>query len=129
MCSHNLISEKEVEYFTYNFMKLDFLPKINKRLSAFLGRPVISNCGTPTEKVSEYLDYILKLIMQDRWSYIEDPGDFLKEIKNIGKIPEGALLVTADVFGLYPVYFMGLASKHFEKDSTKGINIRYLVRI
>ena len=109
MCSHNLISEKEVEYFTYNFMKLDFLPKINKRLSAFLGRPVISDCGTTTEKVSEYLDYILKLIMQDRWSYIEDPGDFLKEIKNIGKIPEGALLVTADVFGLYPVYVMGLA--------------------
>ena len=115
MCSHNVISEKEVEYFTYSFKKatnlrkLYFLPKINKRLSAFLGRPVISNCGTPTEKVSEYLDYILKLIMQDRWSNIKNSGDFLKEIKNIGKIPEGALLVTADVFGLYPVYIMGLA--------------------
>ena len=24
------------------------------------GRPVISNCGTPTEKISEYLDHILK---------------------------------------------------------------------
>ena len=40
--------------------------------------------------------------MQDRWSYIKDSGDFLKKIKSIGKIPEGAILVTADVIGLYP---------------------------
>ena len=71
LCSHKLISEKELKYFTYNFKKatnlgkLYFLPKIHKRLSAVPGRPVISNCGTPTEKVSEYLDYILKPIMQD----------------------------------------------------------------
>ena len=62
----------------------------------------MSSCGTPTEKVSEYLDYILKPIMQDSWSYIKDSGDFLKKIKSIGKIPEGAILVTADVIGLYP---------------------------
>ena len=40
--------------------------------------------------------------MQDSWSYIKDSGDFLKKIKSIGKIPEGAILVTADVIGLYP---------------------------
>ena len=60
-------------------------------------------------KVSEYLDHILKSIMEQKWSYIKDSGDFLKEIKRIGKIPEGALLVTVDVSGLYPVYLMGLA--------------------
>ena len=103
------------KYFPYNFKKatnlgkLNFLPKIHKRLSAFSGRPVISNCGSPTEKVTEYVDYIFKPIMQDRWSYIKDSGDFIKEIKNIGKIPEGSFLVTADVIGLYPVYLMGLA--------------------
>ena len=47
--------------------------------------------------------------MQDRWSYIKDSSDFLKEIKNIGKIPEGAVSVTADVFGLYSVYLMRMA--------------------
>ena len=110
-----MISEKELKYFTYNFKKatnlgkLYFLPRTHKRLSAVPGRPVISNCGTPTEKVSEYLDYILKPIMQDRWSYIKDSSDFLKEIKNIGKIPELAVSVTADVFGLYSVYLMRLA--------------------
>ena len=40
--------------------------------------------------------------MQDGCSYIRDFGDLLKEIKNIGKIPEGAILVTVDVVGLYP---------------------------
>ena len=65
------------------------------------GRPVIFNCGTPTEKVSEYLDFLLKPVMQDGWSYIKDTGDFQK-IKRLGKIPEGAILVTADVVGPYP---------------------------
>ena len=41
------------------------------------------------EKVTEYVDYTFKPIMQDRWSYIKDSGDFIKEIKNTGKIPEG----------------------------------------
>ena len=108
MCSHKLISEKELKYFPYNFKKATnlgisyFLPKIQKRLSAVLGRPLISNCSTPTEKVSEYLDYILKPIMQDSWSYMEDSSDFLKKVKNSGKNPEGTILVTADVIKLYP---------------------------
>ena len=86
LCSHKLISEKELKYFTYNFKKatnlgkLYFLPKIHKRLSAVPGRPVISNCGIPKEKVFEYLYYILKPIIQDNWSYIKDSGDYLKKI-------------------------------------------------
>ena len=32
------------------------LPKIHKRLYDVPGRPVISNCGTPTEKTLELLD-------------------------------------------------------------------------
>ena len=79
-----------------------FLPKINKRLSSVPGRPVISNSGTPTEKVSEYLDHILKLATQEIWSYIKDSRDFLKKVKHLEQIPDGAILVTADVVGLYP---------------------------
>ena len=37
-------------------------PKYNLR--NVLGRPVISSCGTPTEKVSEFLDHHLKRVMQ-----------------------------------------------------------------
>ena len=55
LCSHKLISEKDLKYFTYNFKKttnlrkLYFLPKTRKRLSAVSGRTVISNCGTFSE--------------------------------------------------------------------------------
>ena len=63
---------------------------------------MISKCGTPTEKVSEFLDYHLKPVMQSGRSYIKDSGDFLKKMKNLGSLPENAILVTGDVFGLYP---------------------------
>ena len=80
LCSHQLISEKAT-----NLGKLYFLPKIHKPLSAAPGRPVISNCGKPTAKVSEYLDNILKPTMQNSWSYIKDSGDFLKKLKILVK--------------------------------------------
>ena len=35
-------------------------------------------------------------------SYIKDSGDFIKKLKNINHIPHDAIMVTADVFGLYP---------------------------
>ena len=66
------------------------------------GRPVISYYGTPTEKISEFLDTQLKPIMQKSWSYIKDSGDFIRKIKNLTDIPEGAILVTVDVVSLYP---------------------------
>ena len=66
------------------------------------GRSVIFNCGNLTEKCSEFLDYHLKPVMQNSWSYLKDSGDFLKKMKNISSIPEDTILVTADVVGLYP---------------------------
>ena len=102
------ITDKELKYFLYNYKnstnlgKLYLLPKIHKRLSNVPGRPVISNCGTPTEKTSEFLDHHLKPIMQKGKSYIRDSGDFIGKIKILTSIPSGPLLVTADVVGLYP---------------------------
>ena len=121
MCNHKLISEKELKYFTYNFKKatnlekLYCLPKRHKHLSAVPGRPVISNCGTTTEKAVEYLDYMLKPIMQESWSYIKYSGDFPKKIKNIGKIPERTILVTADVIALSPSISHGARLEALQK--------------
>ena len=53
--------------------------------------------------------------MQESWSYIKDSGDFLKKIKNIGKIPEGAILVSADVIGLYPSISHGAGLEALQK--------------
>ena len=85
-----------------NLGKLSQLPKIHKRLENVPGTPVISICGMPNEKVSEFLDYHLKSLMQNGQSYIKDSGDFSKKIKNLGSLPENVILITADVVGLYP---------------------------
>ena len=82
--------------------KLYVLPKIHKRLFNVPGRPVISYCGTPTKKASEFLDHHLKPVMQKGKSYIKKTNDFINKIRDISSIPEGSLLVTADVVGLYP---------------------------
>ena len=76
-------------------------PKIHKRLDNVPGRPVISNCGTPTEKASEILDNHLKPVMQNSWSHSRDSGDFIDKIKRIKSIWKDAILVTTDVVGLY----------------------------
>ena len=103
-----VILEKELKYFSFeykkatNLGKLYLLPKIHKRLKNVPGRPVISNCGKPTEKTSEFLDHHVKPVRQSSWSYIKGSGDFLKKTKNVGNIPENAILLTSDVVGLYP---------------------------
>ena len=78
-------------------------------------RPVISKCGTPTEKVSEFLDGQLKLVMQSTRSYIKDSGDFSKKIKNICTIPKDSILVTANVASLYPRILHEAGLKVLEK--------------
>ena len=40
--------------------------------------------------------------MQESWSYIKDSNDFIKKAKSLKNIPQDALLVKADVVGLYP---------------------------
>ena len=116
---------------TTNLGKLYLLPKIHKRLHNVPGRPVISNCGTPTEKASEFLDFHLKPLMQSGWSYIRDSGDFIDKMKRIGKVPEGSVLVTADVIALYPRIphkerILALKSKLEEQTSSKFPQIIWL---
>ena len=65
-------------------------------------RIIILDCAMLTEKVSEYLDYHLKPVMQNGKSYIRDSGHFLEKIKNVNNLPQNAIPVTADVVGLYP---------------------------
>ena len=92
------MSSKEYRYFTYGFKKSTnlgktyFLPKIRNKLDNVLGRLVISNCGTPTEKASEFLDHHLKPLIQSAKSYVKDISDFLRKIKELGKVRDGTSL-------------------------------------
>ena len=59
-----------MKYFLYDYKNatnlgtLYILSKIHKRLFTLPGYPVISNCGTLTEKASEFLDHHLKPVIQ-----------------------------------------------------------------
>ena len=83
------------------FARFYLLPKIRKRLH-LPGRPVISNCGYYAENISSFLDYHLQPLAQKVKSYIKDTNHFLNRLRSLGKLPQGAILCTADVVGLYP---------------------------
>ena len=133
------ITDKQLKYFLYNYKnatnlgKLYLLPKIHIRLSNVPRRPVISNCGTPIERASEFLDHHLKPVMQNGKSYIRDSSDFISKIKDLNNIPQGALLVTADVVELYPSipHDLGLTSSRevLEKRKLKPVSTDDLVRM
>ena len=40
--------------------------------------------------------------MQNGWPYIKDSGNFIKKRMHLRNIPDNALLLTADVVGIYP---------------------------
>ena len=78
------------------------LLKILKRLYDVQGRPAISNCSTPIEKIPEFLDDQLKPIMREGMSYIKNSNNFAHKIRDLKDIPNDPLLVTEDAVGLYP---------------------------
>ena len=83
-------------------MPICLLSKIYKRLEYVPIYAFISDCGTPTEKVSEFLDHRVKPTMQSVKSYIKDTSNFLMTLNKLGKLPANAISVTTDVAGLYP---------------------------
>ena len=79
------------------------LPKIHERIVNVPGRPVISNCGTLTEKASEFLGHHLQPIMKSSTSgTLRTLITFCRNLKNFKKVPDNAILVTADLIALYP---------------------------
>lgn len=83
------------------------LPKIHKDQDKWTipgkmppGRPIVSDCGSESYHVSEYIDYHLKPIADKHPSYIKDTYDFLAKIADI-KVPKNALLITLDIESLY----------------------------
>ena len=75
------------------------LPKIHKQGNP--GRPIISSNSHPTERISEFVDYHLKPLVQNLPSYIKDTTHFLLQLEKLAPLPENALLVTLDVSSLY----------------------------
>ena len=108
------------------FARFYLLPKIHKRLHDVPGRSVISNCSFYTENISSFLDYtICKHLLRGLNFILRTLIIFQNKIKKIAKLPEGKILCTMDVVGLYPniPHGEGLASlyKFLESRDNKQI--------
>ena len=77
---------------------LYLLPKIHKANNP--GRPIISACGGPTEKISAFVDHTLKPLVQRLPSHVKDTAHFLNLLNTI-TVPPHHILMTIDVSSLY----------------------------
>ena len=99
------LSNDTLNYFLVGdpkFARFCLLPGIHKRLHNVPSRPVISNCGFYAENISSFLHHHLQLIAQKVNPFIKDTNHFLRKIKSLDQLPEGAILCTIDVVGPYP---------------------------
>ena len=87
--------------------RLYLLPKIHKEPEKWTvkgkmppGRPIISDCGSESYGVSEFIDYYLASIGKTHPSYLKDTPHFLEELKK-NRAPHDVLLITIDVDSLY----------------------------
>ena len=102
MREKGLISDKNFEHLNpANCTEARFymLPKIHKK--SVPGRPICSSVNHPTSRISKLVDEHIKNYVPKTNSYIRDTQDFIKKIKALGPIPEGAILCTLDVSSLY----------------------------
>ena len=79
------------------------LPKVHKtppENSKFSGRPIISGNGSPTEKISEFVDYFLLPIVQRQQTYVKDTNHIIELLEET-KLPDNILLATMDVVSMY----------------------------
>lgn len=82
------------------------LPKIHKPLDRWPqtdmpeGRPIVSDCGSESYRVSQFIDSHVRPISFMHFSYIKDTYDFISKIRG-RVVPRNAILVTGDVTALY----------------------------
>ena len=103
--SKGIISKENYKYLNakdYKLGRFYLLLKIHKRLVDVPGQPAVSNCGTATEKLSEFVDFNLQPLVKMLPQVLKDMADFLLRLEALGDVPEGAILSSMDVVGLYP---------------------------
>jgi hypothetical protein len=83
------------------------LPKIHKPREKWPqpdrmpeGRPIVSDCGSESYRVAQYIDHVLRPISCVHRSYLKDTYDFLDKVRG-QRVPADAILVTGDVTALY----------------------------
>ena len=104
----NLFLSKEISEKTFKFLSKGvhrtsifyMLPKIHKNKLPVPGRPIVSSCNSPIEKISMMLDLILLPCVLETNSYIWDTSDFLEKISNV-ELSSNDWIFTMDVTSLH----------------------------
>ena len=65
-----------------------------------VGRPIISGCEGPTERISSFVDSLLQPVAKVQKSYLKDTTEFINFIERT-KVPDNIFLVSMDVTSLY----------------------------
>ena len=78
--------------------RMYFLKKLHKTPHGI--RPIVSSCSGPTERVSAFIDHIIKPLVPNTPSYIKDSPHLISLLENT-PIPQNAILATIDVSSLY----------------------------
>lgn len=106
---NNMRTDKEIDKKCFEYLipskprpgRFYLLPKIHKGKLPPPGRPIISAIGSPSEKISEFVDFFLQPLLCSIPSYVKDTGHFVHLINKLGPLPENTILVTLDVTSLY----------------------------
>lgn len=64
------------------------------------GRPIVSAIKSPLERIGKYVDTLIKELVQDLPSFVQDTRDVLRSLENF-TLPPQALRVGINVESLY----------------------------
>lgn len=77
------------------------LPKIHKGTTPVQGRPIVSGKVSPTEKISAFVDFLMKPYITHITSYVQDSNHVLEYLHQYRSLPPGTILASLDVSLLY----------------------------
>lgn len=87
--------------------KFYILPKIHKDPATWKpphvmppGRPIVSDCGSDTDRIADYIEHFLNPLSIKHPAYIKDTYHFIDIIKGL-KVPSDSFLFSLDVDSLY----------------------------
>ena len=106
---HNMFLRGEIDATVYQYIvgietrtpNIYFLPKIHKQTRPPPGRPVVSGNGSPTERISEFIDHFINPPSTCIKSFVKDTTHMIQILSAVKDLPVDPILVTCDVSSLY----------------------------
>ena len=96
-------------------------------------RVYVSGIGTPTEGIAGLVEEELKEGVEKQDSYIQDTADFLRKLREVGRLANNEWLFTMDIVALYPMVPRKKAEeamrKNLDSRNTKAIPTEDLMEL